>query len=555
MNLESLETKEPLIKDFFTWLFDDDRIINKDITLEHEIDLALAPNYMDANIYYPKQIANFFNTKAMKRLGRISQLDLAIDLFPNTYHNRLEHSKGVYYRKLEEMLYNFQNPSWVKQIEDSGMKLYLLAELIKVAGHDVGHLPLSHALEVQIFSKHGAHEVIGERIMLENFEIQSVLKSISPDLPNALKDLYEKPILNFRAHDESSYDVDRFDYIFRDNLYEGNPVFIPYSHYETVPVVLTNCGIPQINSDGSIVTSSESSSTIDVYDYCSLKNIEQLLEAREYGYKNVYFSSQTYVREKSIDAFLKSFLASNSSSGKDLRNYINTFSACGINDIDLSLFLEWDDIKLYSQIIEIAENHEDPNVRLLATMTIPNMNEFLKMIYSHLSLYAKTQSYSAQDKQFLKKLKSLIKGNNSLSQNLKNPNFVASNTLIFDPEKELPSAYKSYIADGLIRSSSVKVTAYKPSEPIYIRNKNNKIYELSAHPDRKCNWDTRTTYIKSKFAYIPFLKLHGMSDNEIEDLRDFCDYSSVQNFEPKPYKVNMQPLQVGNNIDDCFLEL
>ena len=192
MNLENLESKEPLIRDFFTWLFDDDRIINKEVILEKEIDLTLAPYYMDPNIYFPKQIFDFFNTKAMKRLGRVSQLGLVINDFPNTYHNRLDHSKGVYYRKLEEMLYNFQNPDWKKNIESQKMKLYLLADLIKMAGHDIGHPPLSHELEMHLFQYKGAHEVIGKRIMLEDSEIQSLLNSISKDLPSALKNLYKE---------------------------------------------------------------------------------------------------------------------------------------------------------------------------------------------------------------------------------------------------------------------------------------------------------------------------------------------------------------------------
>ena len=50
MNLENLETKEPLIKDFFTWLFDDSRILNKNVDLESELDLVLAPYYM--HIYH-----------------------------------------------------------------------------------------------------------------------------------------------------------------------------------------------------------------------------------------------------------------------------------------------------------------------------------------------------------------------------------------------------------------------------------------------------------------------------------------------------------------------
>ncbi len=29
MNLENLNSKEPLIKEFFTWIFDDDSFVNK----------------------------------------------------------------------------------------------------------------------------------------------------------------------------------------------------------------------------------------------------------------------------------------------------------------------------------------------------------------------------------------------------------------------------------------------------------------------------------------------------------------------------------------------
>ena len=109
INLEYIDTKENLIQDFYRWLFDDNNVFDKSVILEKEVDISLAPYYTDPYIYYPKQIANFFNTKAMQRLGRVSQLALANDIYPNIYHNRLEHSKGVYNRKLEEFLYHFQD--------------------------------------------------------------------------------------------------------------------------------------------------------------------------------------------------------------------------------------------------------------------------------------------------------------------------------------------------------------------------------------------------------------------------------------------------------------
>ena len=133
INLEDINTKENLMQDFYAWLFDDKNIVDKSVNLEKEVDISLAPYYTDPYIYYPKQIADFFNTKAMQRLGRVSQLALANDIYPNIYHSRLEHSKGVYNRKLEEFLYHFQDSNWRKHIEENHLKLYLLSDLIKMA--------------------------------------------------------------------------------------------------------------------------------------------------------------------------------------------------------------------------------------------------------------------------------------------------------------------------------------------------------------------------------------------------------------------------------------
>lgn len=556
MNLETLENKEPLIRDFFTWIFDDCRIINKDVILEKEVDLALVPYYKDAHIYYPKQFSNFFNSKPMKRLARISQLDLAIDAFPNVYHTRLEHSKGVYYRKLEEMLHNFQNPTWKKSIESNNMKLHLLAELIKMLGHDIGHFPLSHAFEEIIYSHHGPHEDFGKRIMLENVEIQSFLCSISNDLPIVLKELYDKPILNFRDHDESNYDVDRLDYLYRDNLYAGTPIFIPYLHYQSVSVSINDSGFPKTDTDGSILTDDSSNYYIDVYDYESLCNIEHFLEIREKSYKNIYFSKKVHVRENSINSLFKAFFASSSQSGKDLRKFVNILRSRNIDDVDLSLFLDWDDIKFYSEIFDIAENHQDPNIRALATMAIPNIKSFLIMLHYQLNLNNKTLNYSEQDKQFLQKLRTLISGQGTLSQNLKSPNFSLENTLVYPENEMLPDKYNTFLDKGLIHSTHIKIRAYNSKEPIYIKDANGKIYDLSHHPDRKCDWDGRISYVHNIYSYIPFLKLNGISDEQISEMQDFCSSSpALIDFGKRTNSIYMKPYQITRYNEADFLEL
>ena len=333
INLEDINTKENLIQDFYRWLFDNNNVVDKSVILEKEVDFSLAPYYTDPYIYYPKQIANFFNTKAMQRLGRVSQLALANDIYPNIYHSRLEHSKGVYNRKLEEFLYHFQDSNWRKYIDENHLKLYLLADLIKMAGHDIGHLPLSHLMETEILSYRGAHEDLGKRIMLEDSEIQNVLLKISPKLPDTLNDLYNKHIMNFKEHDESSFDVDRCDYVSRDYLYFGLPIHLPYSHYESISVELDSNGKPLENNDGSVKTSGYSKHKIDVYDEKQLFVIEKLLEKRLEGYRLIYSDPLVFAHEKTINAFFNAFKSKSKYFDSDLKTLISDFKDKGIDKI------------------------------------------------------------------------------------------------------------------------------------------------------------------------------------------------------------------------------
>lgn len=169
-SLSNIKNKKQIVEEFFCWVLDKDNV-----ELFEEVDFTLAPDYYDPNIYYTKEILDFFNTKAMNRIGRVGQLGLMILENKNYYHNRLEHSKGTYNRKLEELIYLASNPQYREYIEKNNLKLYLIAELIKEAAHDIGHLPLSHVLEVYIMGRRDFHEDIGRRILLEDEQIRRSL--------------------------------------------------------------------------------------------------------------------------------------------------------------------------------------------------------------------------------------------------------------------------------------------------------------------------------------------------------------------------------------------
>lgn len=545
IKIEDVDNKKEVFKDFFIWLFDDDKISEKSVSLLHEIDFSLCPNYQDPNIYYPIQFQDFFNSKPMQRLGRISQLGLAINFLPNLYHNRLEHSKGVYNKKLEEFFYQYQNPSWKKYIEDNNLKLYLIADLIKMAGHDIGHLPLSHALEDCILEKRGAHEEIGKKIMLENEEIQKAISRISPHLNQILSSIYNTSFLNFNAHDESNYDVDRLDYLARDSLYSGQFHFFSLQPYQSVGVELDSNNNPKENKDNSIYESPYSKKYIDVYDFSSLSEIQETLLFRLKQHEKIYFSPQTQIIEASIKNFLNAFMSKKSFCGQKLYNFVSNMKT---KDFDMNLFLSFDDLDFYSELLEIAENHPDSNIRDLATMIIPNMKDFLTVIYSFMNINQKSINYSEEDITFLSKIKDLISSNSVLSQNLRKNDFCRNNILLVPKDTPfLSSNEKQYI-----NSLSRKTIAYKKSEPIYIRDKYGKIFELSKHPDFNPEL-LNPLYLDLTFINIPYLRFNGISNNTIEKLKSF--YTSPVIKSAKKRQINMQPLKTGNSIEEEFLEI
>ena len=553
LQLEDVRNKENLFKHFFEWLFNDNRIVNNSIHMCKDIDLSLCTYYQDPYIYYPEQIKAFFETSAMKGLGRISQLDLTINDNPNAFHNRLEHSKGVYYKKLEELFYNFQNPDWKKYIENNNLKLTLIAELIKMAGHDIGHTPLSHAIERETLGRKGLHEEVGKRIMLEDSEIQQALLSISPDLPKVLANLYDENILNFREHDESNYDVDRLDYLNRDNLYIGSRLYLPLQQYKSVCVAKDENGLPIHNSDFSISQSTSGNGYIDVYDYGALSEIEKTFSLRLQRYSHDYIPPEITSLEKTIPILLQYLEKSKSATGQNLREYLSYLSITPVSGINLSIFLSWDEIKFNLELLDIAENHENPHIREMATMLIPRMDSFLNLIYSHLNMHSKSHDFSENELDLLRKIKHLIKGNSELSKNLKKPNYAMDN-IIFVPEGTMVF---SDSGDSLTQSFYTKISAYNTNEPIYIRDSSGKIYELSHHPNRQCDWDKQEVILKSTFLIVPQLRLNGFTEEDISAYKKLLPDANNPSIKNKnDVSINMQPLQVGHNMADEFeLEL
>ncbi|WP_274365808.1 HD domain-containing protein [Paenibacillus thermotolerans] len=159
-------------------------------------------------------IWDLINTREFQRLRRIRQLGTSFFTFHGAEHSRFSHSLGVYEltRKIISQFERNRYEDW--PLEEK--RLCLCAALL----HDVGHGPFSHSLEA-VFGEH--HEQWSCQIILGDTEVNSVLRSVSPDFPELVCSVIRKTYPNeiVVSMISSQLDADRMDYLLRDAYFTG----------------------------------------------------------------------------------------------------------------------------------------------------------------------------------------------------------------------------------------------------------------------------------------------------------------------------------------------
>lgn len=143
-----------------------------------------------------------------QRLRRIQQLGLTGFVYPGALHTRFHHALGAMHLMSLAL----------RTLKDKGVKISAAegeAALAAILLHDVGHGPLSHALETAIFQD-VPHEQLSLFLMQRlNAEFHGKLS-----LAIAMFDgSYGRPF--FHQLVSSQLDMDRLDYLNRDSFYTG----------------------------------------------------------------------------------------------------------------------------------------------------------------------------------------------------------------------------------------------------------------------------------------------------------------------------------------------
>jgi HD superfamily phosphohydrolase len=166
------------------------------------------------------------DTQEFQRLRDIKQLGTCNYVFPTATHTRFEHSIGVSYLATELLnILAFNQPELNISKQD--------IINVEIAGlcHDLGHCVLSHAFDKEFINKYYPDEQKSvhewrSRMILENIikkyniielydHIETIQEMICPSK------YHESFLYHIIANSKNSIDVDKFDYICRDNQIIG----------------------------------------------------------------------------------------------------------------------------------------------------------------------------------------------------------------------------------------------------------------------------------------------------------------------------------------------
>lgn len=225
----------------------------------------------------------FIDNPFFQRLKFLRQLGTCHYVYPSAVHTRFEHSLGTYYladRVLKcikkqtidgehAKKFSAQISSWllvIPELHNYYQRTYgnqpivplddYVCELIKIAAlcHDIGHGPFSHLFD-DVFLPYvksktnpmAVHEnrsqVIVEHIIKNN---QVLCKTIYPDEIKFIQDLINPPkgrfgfVYQIVSNKLNDLDVDKYDYIARDNYHTNLRATINYSRLVDDITVINN---------------------------------------------------------------------------------------------------------------------------------------------------------------------------------------------------------------------------------------------------------------------------------------------------------------------------
>jgi len=269
----------------------------------------------------------------LQRLRHIHQLAMSYLVYPGATHKRFEHSLGV--MELAGRVFdvitsqeNLRHDS-VRQIVPSSDGLSYWRRVIRMAAlcHDIGHLPFSHAAELELLPSGWDHERLSVEI-IRSEPLCTLWDSLTPPLrsldivklavgprkcANYVKASALPPeTIPFNDWETilaevivgDAFGVDRMDYLLRDSYHAG----VPYGRFDHYRLIDTLRILPKEQGG-----SQEPGLGVE---QGGLHSAEALLLARYFMYTQVYFHHVRRIYDIHLKDFLSAWLREQTSDGR-----------------------------------------------------------------------------------------------------------------------------------------------------------------------------------------------------------------------------------------------
>lgn len=188
------------------------------------VDLSVAPPPADrAGHRLSWVVQRLIDSREFQRLRHIRQNGLTSYVFHGAEHSRFAHSMGVSFlaRQMYDAICRNTDSEWDLDCCLRTVSAGLL--------HDLGHGPFSHTFE-EILEEAGVlfnHEVMTTRLILEDSDVNRVLREVDSALPEQIASFIDKKLRRGKPDHwayklvSSQLDADRLDYLNRDAASAG----------------------------------------------------------------------------------------------------------------------------------------------------------------------------------------------------------------------------------------------------------------------------------------------------------------------------------------------
>jgi HD superfamily phosphohydrolase len=200
------------------------------------------------------RVRRLIDTRAFRRLARISQLGLVSLVYPAAIHTRFEHSLGVYRLALLLLKQLAHDERFAAAIRREDADRFIAAALV----HDLGHWPFCHPIEDIRLDGVPTHERFASALLLEDDMADVLRRHWGLDPRDVLSLLggerSDRTARILTSMLSGPIDIDKMDYLFRDSLHAG----VPYGrHFDQQRLIGSLC----LNAAGDGLAISEKGKT------------------------------------------------------------------------------------------------------------------------------------------------------------------------------------------------------------------------------------------------------------------------------------------------------